>query len=161
MIKIQIRPRFRLIVPYSPSDVLERLRTEIEKPDAKCAGTILTGYAIFRIHDDQQHYWSPRLTIEVSEHEHGTLVRGLFAPRPAVWTMLASFYALTIFVGLVGLIFGLSQWSLGMSPYGLWVVPLSILLLVITYTIALTGQNLGLAQMHLLRSVLDKALGSN
>jgi hypothetical protein len=145
-------------VLISPEEVLNRLRTHLEKANAECTGTILNSYAILRVHDDQQHYWSPQLTVELEEHEKGTLIRGLVGPRPAVWTLFASFYAFAIFGGLVGLIWGLSQWSLGITPFALWIVPVALFLVIIAYSIAYTGQKLGYEQMLLLRSFLDSSL---
>ena len=161
MTKIEIRPRFSLVVPLSPETILNRLRTYLEKPTAECTGTILNSYAILRVHDEQQHYWSPQLTIEVEAQDNGTLIRGLLGPRPVVWTLFASFYAFAIFAGLVGLIWGLSQWSLGITPFALWIVPIAIFLITIAYAIAYTGQKLGYEQMLLLRTFLDKSIGSN
>ena len=87
-----------------------------------------------------------------------TRIVGLFAPRPAVWTLFASFYAFTIFLAFVGFSWGFSQWSLDMAPTAMWLVPLALALLAIAYGIALTGQKLGAAQMTRLRTYLETAL---
>jgi hypothetical protein len=101
------------------------------------------------------------LSVEVEAQENGTLIRGLLGPRPVVWTLFASFYAFALFAGLVGLIWGLSQWSLGITPFALWIVPVAILLIIIAYGIAYTGQKLGYEQMLLLRGFLDKSIESD
>ncbi|MFQ5583831.1 MAG: hypothetical protein ACE5GL_05295 [Calditrichia bacterium] len=161
MFRLQIRPSFKLVISLSPGKTVERIRDQIKKHEGKVASTVMNNYIILSIPPEKEHFWSPRLTVEVDEHEKGSVVRGLFGPRPSVWTMFAGFYFSVIILGTVGLIFGLVQWSLKMTPYGLWAVPAAIVLLAVAYGIALSGQNLGLAQMHLLRSVLDKALNSS
>ena len=160
MDKIQIRPRFTLTVPISPTDVLERLRLQLDTPDRLCEGVVMKQYAILRILQDQQHYWSPRLSLDVIEHENGAEIHGLYGPRATVWTMFAGFYIAIVVFGVVGTIFGLTQWNLGIFPYGLWAAPISIALLGLTYYLASVGQKMGHEQMLLLRSVLDKSLAS-
>lgn len=161
MIRLQIRPSFKLVVPYRPDEAVERIRRQVKNNEGKVVSTVMSKYIILSIPPEKEHFWSPRLTLEVDEHEKGAVVRGLFGPRPSVWTMFAGFYFSVIILGTVGLIFGLVQWSLKMAPYGLWAVPAAVILLAVAYGVALSGQNLGLAQMHLLRSILDKALNSS
>ncbi len=158
MKKIQIRPRIRFVVPFTPEETLNRIRSQIEKDSVPFTGTFRTGYATIRIPEDEQHYWSPELTIGLEKHEKGTLVRGLFGPKPAVWTLFASFYALSSFVGFIGLMWGSSQWSLGLSPYALWAVPIAILLLGSAYAIAYVGQKLGHEQIETMQAFLKETL---
>lgn len=158
MSKVQIRPRFRITVPMASEEILNRLRAYLEKPNSDCSGTILSDFAILRIPEEKQHFWSPRLTVAFEKEADGTLLRGLFGPRPAVWTMFASFYAFTVFAALVGAIYGLSQWQLGMDAWALWIVPTALVLLVIAYAIAYTGQKLGHDEMRMLRKILEDCL---
>lgn len=156
---MRLRPRFRLLVPWSLDQVTDRLQRALEVDDAPCAGKVLTDFAVLRIRPDQQHYWSPELTLQLhSELEGGTLVRALFGPRPAVWTGFACFYVFALFVSLMALLFGLSQMSLGMSPLGLWLLPVPLALIVAAIATARFGQHLGSAQMSVLRQFLDQSL---
>jgi len=163
VLKVRIRPKFELNTSSSLEEIVNILREKLSNPNALCTGTILNnGYFILRIPDDQSHFWSPRLTIELEKQDdNSTLVRGLFGPHPAVWMLFAGFYLFFIFVGLVGLFYGLAQWSLKMPPSALWGVPISLVLIGISYGIALIGQNLGLEQMHQLRSFLERSLNSS
>ncbi|MBF0286965.1 MAG: hypothetical protein HQM14_04035 [SAR324 cluster bacterium] len=158
MKRIQLRPRFSLVVPFTSEEVLEIIRIQLAKPEIEFTGKILSGFAILRIPEKEQHYWSPELSLDVEDHENGTLVRCILGPKPAVWTMFASFYGLSIFIGVMGLMFGLSQWSLGLTPYGFWAVLISILFSVVAYGIAVAGQKLGYDQIGQLRSFLEHTL---
>ncbi len=158
MKNIQLRPRFSFVVPFTSEEVLEILQIQLEKPEVAYTGKILSGFAILRMPEKEQRYWSPELSIDVEEHENGTLVRCIIGPKPSVWTMFASFYGLSIFIGLMGLMFGLSQWSLGMEPHGFWAVLVSVLLAIIAYGIALIGQRLSHEQIGQLRSFLEHTL---
>lgn len=160
--RIEIRPRFELEVDLPPDEVLTRIKKGLSNPDADCTGKILNPHAVLQMHDEKQHYWSPQLTVEVETKstDNSSLLRCIMGPMPAVWTMFASFYALSVFIGLVGLVWGGSQWSLGMSPYALWLVPVSVIMISIAYVIALTGQKLGYDQMLVLKKFLVKSIDS-
>lgn len=160
MNRIEIRPRFELFVDLPSDEVLKRIRDELSKPGAGCTGKILNPHAVLQMHDKDQHYWSPQLTVEVEEtsHNKGSLLRCIIGPMPSVWTMFASFYAVSVFIGLVGLVWGGSQWSIGMRPDAFWLIPVSVIMVIAAYLIALTGQRLGYDQMVILKKFLVNSL---
>jgi len=158
MAPISLRPRFRTIVPLTLEELTNRLHIELEKQEAPFDGKVLKEFAVLRILAKDQHYWSPELSLQLEQQEQGTLIRGLFGPRPGVWTMFAGFYTFTIFLSLIALLYGLSQWSLGMEPYGLWMLPIPLVLLISAYVTALIGQRLGHEQMQELHQFLDQTL---
>ena len=158
MTKIAIRPRFRMKSHLSAEEIQARMDAALKAPQAPCEGTLLNHYAILRIPQEQQHYWSPRLSIEFYEADGETEISGLFSPRAAVWTLFASFYALTIFVGFVGLIWGLVQWQLNLTPHALWLVPISMFFLAVAYASAMAGQRLGGEQMETLRDFFQQSI---
>lgn len=158
MASIQLRPRFRAQTALSLAELTGKLRTELERQDALFDGKVLKEFAVLRILAKDQHYWSPELSLQLEQLEDRTLVRGLFGPRPAVWTMFAGFYTFTIFLSLIALLYGLSQWSLNMEPYGLWLLPVPLVLLVSAYATALVGQRLGHEQMQELHRFVDQTL---
>ncbi len=158
MVSIHLRPRFRAQTPLSLAELTSRLRTELEKQDSLFDGKVLKEFAVLRILAKDQHYWSPELSLQLEQQQQGTLVRGLFGPHPAVWTMFAGFYTFTIFLSLIALLYGLSQWSLDMEPYGLWLLPVPLVLLLSAFAVALVGQRLGHEQMQALRDFVDQIL---
>lgn len=160
MASIHLRPRFRTHTALSLAELTERLRAELEQENVPFDGKVLKEFAVLRIVARDQHYWSPELSLQLEQQEQGTLIRGLFGPRPAVWTMFAGFYTFTIFLSLIALLYGLSQWSLDMEPYGLWMLPVPLALLVSAYATALVGQRLGHEQMQALRDFVDQALST-
>ncbi len=162
MAPIRLRPRFRLTVPMTIDDLTQILQGVLAQDAAPAEGKVLREFVVLRIPEQQQHFWSPELTLQLHEAEGGgTLIRGLFGPRPAVWTMFAGFYSFAFFLSLMALLFGLSQWSLGMEPMGLWVLPIPVVLLISAFATALVGQRLGHDQMGELRDFLDAALAGN
>lgn len=156
---MEIRPRFNRVFSSSPEELIDCLSRELKKPDAPVKGLIIDRHIILEIPPEEQHYWSPRLSLDVEEHPEGALIRGLYGPRPSVWMMFVFFYALLGFISMVILIIGLSQWNLGLPAGILWVLPLAAVIFTLVYYSARTGQKLGHDQMVKLQAFLDKSLG--
>ena len=158
---LRIRPRFRKEVSDTPEIVKDKIKTALEKNSAICTGKIVDSHVIFKIPVGQQHYWSPQLTLDLEPKTGGSLIRGLYGPKPGVWTMFVFFYSAIGFLTMMGLIFGLSQMTLKMDPYGLWSVPIGGILLIGLFIISKIGQRLGQEQMQQLKDFLDDSLNPN
>ncbi len=156
--KLRIRPRFQKEVSDAPEIVTAKIKTALESKDATCSGKIIKNYMVLKIPTSQQHYWSPQLTLELESKKSGSRIRGLYGPKPGVWTMFVFFYSSIGFLTLMGLIFGLSQMLLKMNPYGLWAVLIGGILLIGLFIMSKIGQGLGLEQMHQLKDFLDNSL---
>lgn len=150
MEKIEIRPRFRYDSPLSPPQLLSNLQQALDAPDAPVNGLIVDQHVYLRIPYDQQHFWSPQLSIEIEAREEGSLASGFFGPRESVWLMYLFFYAFLGFSIMVVSIMGFSQLNLGLSARILWALPVLIILLLLAYLTAKTGQKLGRDEMQLL-----------
>ncbi len=156
---LRVRPRFRKQLPETPEAVKEKIKAALELKDSSCIGQIVDNHVILKIPLNQQHYWSPQLTLEIEKNDEGTLIRGLFGPKPDVWTMFVFFYSALGFLTIMGLIFGLSQMMLKMDPYGLWLVPVGVGLLAVLYFMSRVGQKLGRTQMNQLNVFFKAAIG--
>ncbi len=158
MNKIAIRPRFKIEAKMPKYELITRISDEIESCNGKCEINLVKNHIIFKIPEDMQHFWSPELSIEIEELEGISVLRCILGPRSSLWTLFATFYALSVFAGLIGLVLGLSQWSIGNYPSGLWLVPVSIVLIGIAYIVALTGQKLSYNEMLFLKNKLYRAV---
>ena len=156
---LQIRPRFRLLAKMPPDAVLGKIKAHLTSPDAKCTGMVSNHHAMLRMPDAVTHYWSPRLTVQVDEHENGTMLRCLFGPAPTVWTLFIAIYAAVSFCAMVSLIWGSVQLSLGMDSDIIWLSPLCAAIGFTAWLVAGYGQTLGKDQMTTLRQSLFDALG--
>ena len=103
-------------------------------------------------------FWSPWLDCHVEAYEGGARVYGRLTPHPSIWTGFMAGYAFLIFLGLIGAVYGYTQWVMGQAPWALLLVPLALLLSVILYLSSLVGQLLSQEQMTQLRAFLDEAL---
>lgn len=154
---MKIRPTFEILSEQPPEEIRSRLKRLTAMPE-RCDASVLRGYAVLRIRPEDQHYWSPQLNVDWDKGDEGTRVKGRFGPRPSVWTLFAGFYLLSIFVGAMGLIFGLAQRQLDLTPWALWLVPPALIFLGVAYTIALSGQKLGHDQMDDLEKILNESI---
>lgn len=157
MSAIEIRPRFQQSVPIPQPEVLQRFEQALEQASG-LEGSIIDHHVVLRIPVDQQHYWSPQLSLTLEEEETGTLIRGLFGPRSSVWLMFVFMYSSIGVISLFIAITGFSQLSLGMPAPALWALPVAALLALGLYLVAKTGERLGREEMHLLKNFMDATL---
>ncbi|NNK79982.1 MAG: hypothetical protein HKO93_00665, partial [Flavobacteriales bacterium] len=104
-----IRPRFKVVADISAEELCERLKEGLRKHNSQVVGEAHKRYANIKIPKYDLHYWSPQLTLTMEESEDKVIVRGLFGPRPAVWTMIMFFYAFIGFAITVIGVIGMSQ----------------------------------------------------
>ncbi len=158
MSTVHIRPSCVRSSPLTPEEVLQQIKENLAKPDAPCEGTVSFHHALLRVPDAQAHFWSPRLTVQVEEHENGSLLRCLFGPSPAVWTLFIAIYAAVGFGGMVALIWGYSQYTLGMDATVLWLAPIAAVIGLTAWVVAWFGQRLGHDQMVILQDFLKQTV---
>ncbi|MCB0760559.1 MAG: hypothetical protein KDC12_03475 [Flavobacteriales bacterium] len=150
---IEVRPRFRMTTTMSEEEVLNAVRHRLEEEE-DVVGKVFWHHAIFRIPDEQRHYWSPELqfSVEANPQGGGTLVRCLIGPRQTVWALFLFLYAVP---GLVMFFFGMNgfvQWYEKDDFSYLWVVPVCLLAIALVYFAAYMGRKKGHEQMiHLIR----------
>ena len=160
MNKIAIRPRFNIETDFPKPELIERISSEIKSCNGKCEIDLVRNHIIFKIPEEMQHFWSPELSIEIEEHEETSVLRCILGPRSSLWTLFATFYAVSAFTGIIGLVLGFSQWSIGNYPSGFWLVPVSLLLIAIAYLVAITGQKLSYNEMLFLKKKLYRAVNN-
>lgn len=154
----EIRPRFRIETDDEPKALEEKINAATSAEDASCWGKITHGFGTLHIPQHDQHYWSPQLTLHIEERESGSLIRGLYGPKPAVWTMFVFFYCVIGFGTLIVAVIGYSNWTLGKSAALLWWVPVLMLIFLSLYLVAYFGKKMGHDQMVRLHHFLEKAI---
>lgn len=154
-----IRPRFKIKTPFPEMEIEEKLRTSLKKGNVLIVGRVNSGYATFYLPFEEQHYWSPQLNLTFENEEDSCLIRGMYGPRPAVWTMFIFFYSLIAFAILFISIIGFSNYSLDKSAMILWLVPVLMLIFLSLWLVAYFGQKLGHEQMVILHEFIEDSLG--
>lgn len=155
----RIRPRIYVETKLSPEELHTRIKEQLGNEHSLCSGSSTKGYATICPLEEDQHFWSPQLTITIDTEEDLTRIRGLYGPKPAVWTMFVFFYAIIAFAILMVSMIGLSYWSLDKPATILWLVPALILLFLTLYLVAYFGQKLGHKQMTNIHRFVEKCIG--
>jgi hypothetical protein len=156
---LEIRPRFQINTNLSMDEIENRINSNLHDPNSNFLGSVQHGYGTLSIPFKEQHFWSPQLTFSMEETEEGTLVRGLFGPRPSVWTMFIFFYAIIGFAIMIVSIIGFSNLSINQSGAILWSLPILIAVFLTIYISAYFGKRLGRDQMIILHRYFEKSSG--
>ncbi|MBR9919527.1 MAG: hypothetical protein GYB31_01730 [Bacteroidetes bacterium] len=155
-----VRPRFQVESDQSVDDIAANIKSALQREGATCKGRIKHGFATLWIPHEEQHYWSPQLTLTLEKTEEGTsLLRGVYGPRPSVWTMFIFFYSVIGFAMMVISIVGFSNVSLDKSGKILWLLPVLFVIFLSLYLVAYFGQKLGQKQMVVLHLFVEKSTG--
>ena len=105
---IHLRPRFSIDLNADFETVLHAFETAFEKESTMLKGHIVDGHIFIKVPDNKEHFWSPQLHLEVVEkNEKVSELKGLFGPKPQVWTlfMFIHFLLLTGFLGFLVLLY--------------------------------------------------------
>lgn len=90
--EIVLRPRFTMEF-QQPMDSLLQIFEASKKNNDGVVVTRVEEHVFLKIPKEKQHFWSPQLDLEFSSFEEGvTTMRGLFGPKPSVWTMFMFFH---------------------------------------------------------------------
>lgn len=155
----QIRPRFELKISSTPEIALQHLAGRIPT-DPTVEGVHSGDYIFLRLPLEEQHYWSPELSvrIEVEEFTDHTTVFCLVGPKQTVWALWAFIYSSILLLTLFSIVFGFAQYNVEGSSNWLWVVPFGVLGLASAFIASKFGQRKGRDQMLHLISFVYHAL---
>jgi hypothetical protein len=160
MSSFRIRPHIRETVDWNIESAQDQLVSRLRKEGSRCVVMSFPGYVTLRIPDDDQHFWSPQLTISVegSDDDH-TRLEGIYGPNTNVWSMYLYGYLLVGTAAIFATVFGISQWLAGTRPWALWILAGLLCCALGFYLMAQFGQKLGARQTFQLHQELEAALG--
>jgi hypothetical protein len=156
----RLRPTFEIPLDSSRSEAIEKLRGEYERTNNGASFLMFGEYGELHLPAEEHRLWSPHLSFYVTEHDEQVLVRGRYAPRLDVWTLIWIVYLLMAFSVFFGLIIAYCQWALHESMWGVWVAIVGLIAIVLCYVVAHIGQQLSVDQMESLRVQLEGILRS-
>ena len=157
----RVRPRFRVETSMTCAQLVEQLENNLKRENAGCLGRVHSLGGTLSVPLDQQHYWSPQLSLSFEETDQGTTIRGLYGPRPAVWGMFVFFYSVIGIGTLIVATIGFSKLSLGKPSGLLWLVPVLLLVFLSLYLVSYFGQKIGKKQMIILHRFFEASTGLN
>ncbi len=149
-----MRPTFEIGLPISADDAIASMKSQLRDEFRGC--TMAAGRCVdLYVNENDRHFWSPHLSIQVEESNRGSRLHARFGPHPEVWTLFVFFYAAVGFAALIGAGWGYAQWISGDSPRALFIVPGAAIAAGLLYGASRFGQRLGRDQMSELRTRLE------
>lgn len=147
----KIRPRFKIIAHQKMEPTMNAVY-EHSKSDTTIITSKFLHFIKLQVPENEQHYWSPVLSISFEEEENETIIRGIIGPNEKVWTMFVFIYSLLGVIGLFGTIYAFVQYQVYDNPFFLNFTPLAPLLLASVFITSKQGKNKANPQMiHLLK----------
>jgi hypothetical protein len=154
--EVSLRPRFTINLQENSEELLQRFTNEFKKEDCVFLGNIVDSHIFISVSKKDEHFWSPQLHLEIIEEtENTSLLKGLFGPKPQVWTffMFIHFVIGISFLGFSVLLY--TRISLNKSI----VFPLTMVLVLpfvwtILYFLGKIGKDTGKKQMKKLHDFM-------
>lgn len=157
--EIVLRPRFTFDLEVTPNEAIKAF--EASKNNTEDVVITHVDHHIFlKIPKHLQHFWSPQLDLEITSFEEGkTTLRGLFGPKPAVWTMFMFFHFAVASLFIAFGIWAYTNASLD-TPYLLPLVLMGLMVLVwfVLYFAGRMGKQAGKKEMLKLYGFMKKTL---
>lgn len=159
-----IRPRFTVLSHESVEEVYHRFKTALSDKEAPFQGKVRLGYVSIYPKLEDHHYWSPHLSVIIEpedENPEVTMLRGLYGPSPAVWTMFVFIYAIMALALVIVTVIGFANMSIDEPGTILWAVPVLLFLLASIYLTSHFGQQKGHGQIEAIDSWFDSIMSQN
>lgn len=157
---IYLRPRFKMNFEESQQNLIGKFKDISKNKTSKFDIVISDGHVIIDISAEENHFWSPQLNLEIEEiEENRSIVKGLFGPKPQVWTffMFIHFVMAVAFIGFS--ITTYVQWTLNGDYKATLIVTLALpILWIIMYFMGRIGKKKGHKQMDELHEFMMETL---
>ena len=153
-----IRPSFAHDTPHTIDEIISAFTRHLKFEESNCGGSIHSPYVVLYPLLEDQHYWSPQLSILIEDEQTHRTLHGRYGPKPSVWTMFVFFYAIIgLAVIIIGVI-GMANWSLGESTSILYLLPILLALFLSLFFVSAAGKKKGHDQMLSLQISFRKAM---
>ncbi|SDR66882.1 hypothetical protein SAMN05216503_0212 [Polaribacter sp. KT25b] len=160
--EVFLRPRFTIDLDENRDKILQDFINEFKKEDCVFLGNIVDGHIFISVSKKDEHFWSPQLHLEILEtSENKSLLKGLFGPKPHVWTlfMFVHFVIGVSFLGFAALLY--TNISLNESVFFPLIMIIFLpLIWVLLYFLGKIGKNTGKNQMKKLHDFMMKVINN-
>lgn len=159
---IHLRPRFKMEFGENQQKMLAKFQSNVKNADCKYCVKVIDGHIVVDIPAKENHFWSPQLNIEIEQvEENKSIVKGLFGPKPQVWTLFMFIHFAMVFAFIGFSIIAYVKWSLK-SDYktALTVTLILPFLWIVMYFLGRLGKKRGHKQMDELYGFMMEMLRS-
>lgn len=155
-----LRPRFKMDFDESKQKLMGKFKDNLADGNCKYCSKIIDGHIVIDVPFKENHFWSPQLNIEIeSTHNKKTIVRGLFGPKPQVWTLFMFIHFAAAFAFIAFSVMAYVQWTLKSSySFALSMVIALPILWFVLYFLGRVGKKTGHKQMIELHEFMMRTL---
>lgn len=154
--EVFLRPRFSIRVDKNNEAILAALEKELSIAKATFSFKRRDTHIFIDVGKKDSHFWSPHLHIEILEEANqNSEVKGLFSPKPQVWTF---FMFLHFLIGLLFLVFATMLYTNSSLEKSIGLPLIMVIMLpivwVFLYFIGRLGRDFGKKQMQKMQQLL-------
>jgi hypothetical protein len=158
---IRTRPRFKLTAKMSPEEFAASLKKHIQDRNKTLKGYCNSEVGMVRLLQDQDKFWAPQLQLRIEENPQkpGKIsIRGMFGPRPSIWTLFMFSYGLGGAIILTTGLYGWVELALGIGSFWVWTNLIGLALILGPFISAQIGQRIARGHMDVLRTFIERVL---
>jgi len=151
-----LKPRFKEPLKASRKSVIELLKKYFKTSDCKYDSKFIGHHIVIDIPEKDKHFWSPQLHIEIENETADTsILKGLFGPKPQVWTFFMFIHFAVALMFFVFLVIAYSNYTLDKDySFALTMCILMPVLWILFYVFGQLGKKKGHVQMQELHDFL-------
>jgi len=144
-----LKPRFKETLKASQESVIELLKKSFKADNCKFDSKFVGHHIVIDVPKEDKHFWSPQLHIEIEkETDATTILKGLFGPKPQVWTFFMFIHFAVAITFFVFLVIAYSKYTLDKDySFALTMCVLMPVLWVVFYVFGQIGKKKGYTQM--------------
>jgi len=159
---IHLRPRFKMNFDESQQKLIAKFQSNVKNTACNYCVKVIDGHIVVDIRAEENHFWSPQLHVEIEKiEENRSLVKGLFGPKPQVWTFFMFIHFAMAFAFIGFSIVAYVKWSLKSDYKTALILTIALpILWVIMYFLGRLGKKRGHKQMDELHEFMMKTLKS-
>ena len=160
--EFHLRPRFSIELSKNNEMIIESFKKAFSNKECNYLGKIVDGHIFISVSKKDEHFWSPQLHLEIVSKENTTLLKGLFGPKPQVWTMFMFIHFVIgiSFIGVIVLLY--TKISLNENfVYPLILMIFLPLIWIVLYLLGNIGKDKGKKQMNGLHDFMLNVIEEN
>jgi Na+/melibiose symporter-like transporter len=158
--RILLKPRFKLRYKESKDEIMSKFKRRLKDPDCNYLSKVIDHHVVIDVREEEEHFWSPQLHVEIEEEDGLTVVKGILGPKPKIWTFFMFLHFVVAVSFFVFFVIFYSNWSLDQDyGFAMTMCLLMPVLWIALYFAGQLGKKFGYEQMKglhgFLLSVLD------
>ena len=139
---------------------MNRFEEEFKRADCSLKGKIVEGHVVIDVSPEENHFWSPQLHLEIEAMDtENSIAKGLFGPKPQVWTLFIFLHSTVAFTFISVLIYAYTKWTLKEDiTLSIWILIVLPIFWFVMYFLGQLGKKTGHSQMEDLHNFMMKVL---